>query len=128
MLHDPAATAAEYRDLIVAYRNGQPVKIREIANVIDGVENDKTANLYNNERSIVLSNWRLRRGQLKNEPFVGGGDATILGCGPIAPLVERRSSTPFAFGLLPGFSAPGRPDRLVTRSWYSCVDPPYGFE
>jgi hypothetical protein len=21
-----------------------------------------------------------------------------------------------------------RPDRLVTRSWYSCVDPPYGFE
>jgi putative transposase len=23
---------------------------------------------------------------------------------------------------------PRRPDRLVTRSWYSCVDPPYGFE
>ena len=48
-------SAAEYRDVIVAYRNGQPIKLREIANVIDAVENDKTANLYNNERSIVLA-------------------------------------------------------------------------
>src|SRR5215813_8806097 len=48
-------TAAEYRDVIVAYRNGQQIKLREIANVIDAVENDKTANLFNNERSIVLS-------------------------------------------------------------------------
>src|SRR5262249_61859396 len=57
ILPAPAAmrTAAEYRDVIVAYRNGQPIKLREIANVIDGVENIWTANLFNNERSIVLS-------------------------------------------------------------------------
>src|SRR6202049_3322153 len=36
--------------------------------------------------------------------------------------------SPFAFGLPPGFSDPRRPDQLVTRSWYSCVDPPCGFE
>ncbi len=48
-------SAAEYRELIVAYRNGQAVRLKEIANVVDGVENDKTANLYNNERSIVLA-------------------------------------------------------------------------
>src|ERR1700690_614845 len=48
-------SAAEYRDVIVAYRNGQPIKLNEIANVIDGVENIWTANLFNNERSIVLS-------------------------------------------------------------------------
>ena len=48
-------SAAEYRELIVAYRNGQPVRLKEIANVVDGVENDRTANLYNNERSIVLA-------------------------------------------------------------------------
>jgi HAE1 family hydrophobic/amphiphilic exporter-1 len=48
-------SAGEYRELVVAYRNGQPVKLKEIANVVDGVENDKTANLYNNERSIVLA-------------------------------------------------------------------------
>ncbi len=48
-------SAAEYRNVIVAYRNGVPVKLNEIANVIDGVENTLTANLYNNERSIVLA-------------------------------------------------------------------------
>src|SRR6266404_2828665 len=48
-------SAAEYRELIVAYRSGQPVRLKEIANVVDGDENDKTANLYNNERSIVLA-------------------------------------------------------------------------
>src|SRR6202163_4263168 len=40
-------SAAEYRDVIVAYRNGQPIRLKEIANVIDAVENDKTANLFN---------------------------------------------------------------------------------
>jgi len=48
-------SAAEYRELVIAYRNGQPVKLKEIANVVDGGENDRTANLYNNERSIVLA-------------------------------------------------------------------------
>ncbi len=47
--------AAEYRNVIVAYRNGVPLKISEIAKVIDSVENDLVANFYNNERSIVLA-------------------------------------------------------------------------
>jgi HAE1 family hydrophobic/amphiphilic exporter-1 len=48
-------TAAEYGDVIVAYRNGVPIKLNEIANVIDDVENIYTANLFNDERSIVLA-------------------------------------------------------------------------
>jgi len=47
--------AAEYRELVVAYRNGMPVKLKEVANVIDGVENDQIANFFNDERSIVLA-------------------------------------------------------------------------
>jgi hydrophobic/amphiphilic exporter-1 (mainly G- bacteria), HAE1 family len=47
--------AAEYRDVVVAYRNGVPVKLSEIAKVVDSVENDQVANLFNNERSIVLA-------------------------------------------------------------------------
>ncbi len=47
--------AAEYRNVIVAYRNGVPLKISEIAKVTDSVENDLVANFYNNERSIVLA-------------------------------------------------------------------------
>jgi hydrophobic/amphiphilic exporter-1 (mainly G- bacteria), HAE1 family len=47
--------AAEYSELVVAYRNGQPVKLKDVATVVDGVENDQIANFYNDERSIVLA-------------------------------------------------------------------------
>jgi hydrophobic/amphiphilic exporter-1 (mainly G- bacteria), HAE1 family len=47
--------AAAYRPLIVAYRNGSPVRIEEIGRVIDSVESDKVANWYNNERAVVLA-------------------------------------------------------------------------
>ena len=35
--------AADYRPLVVAWRNGAPIRLDEVANVIDGVENDKAA-------------------------------------------------------------------------------------
>ena len=47
--------ASQYRDVIAAYRNGQPVKLSEIANVIDDIENQLTANVFNGEKSIVLA-------------------------------------------------------------------------
>ncbi len=47
--------AAAYRPLIVAYRNGSPVRLEELGRVIDGVENDKVASWYNNTRAIVLA-------------------------------------------------------------------------
>ena len=46
--------AADYRSVVVAWRNGAPVKLDEIARVIDSVENDKIASWFNGERSIVL--------------------------------------------------------------------------
>jgi HAE1 family hydrophobic/amphiphilic exporter-1 len=47
--------AEAYRPLIVAYRNGSPVRLREIGKVINSVENNKTANWYNDSRAIVLA-------------------------------------------------------------------------
>jgi len=47
--------AAAYRPLIVAYRNGSPVRLEEIGRVIDGVENNRVANWYNNTRAVVLA-------------------------------------------------------------------------
>jgi HAE1 family hydrophobic/amphiphilic exporter-1 len=47
--------AADYRNVIVAYRNGAPVKLEEIANVIDGVENTRIASFFNGNRSVVLA-------------------------------------------------------------------------
>ena len=47
--------AADYRDVVVAYRNGAPVKLNEVARVIDSVENDKIATWFNDARAIVLA-------------------------------------------------------------------------
>src|SRR5579883_227973 len=47
--------ASAYRPLIVAYKNGAPVRLQDIAQVIDSVQNDKVANLYNGHRSVVLA-------------------------------------------------------------------------
>ncbi len=47
--------AAEYRKVVVAYRNGAPVHLDEVARVIDSVENDKIASWFNDNRAIVLA-------------------------------------------------------------------------
>ena len=47
--------AAAYGPLIVAYRNGSPVRLQDIGKVFDSVENDKAAAWYNNVRGIVLA-------------------------------------------------------------------------
>jgi len=47
--------AKAYRPLIVAYRNGSPVYLEEVATVVDSVESDKTAGWVNGTRGIVLA-------------------------------------------------------------------------
>jgi len=47
--------AADYRDVVVTYRKGAPVKLNQIARVIDSVENDKIATWFNDARAIVLA-------------------------------------------------------------------------
>ncbi|MFC3677544.1 efflux RND transporter permease subunit [Ferrovibrio xuzhouensis] len=49
------ANAAAYRSLIIAYRNGNPVRLSDVAQIIDGVENNKVASWYNGKRSITLA-------------------------------------------------------------------------
>jgi len=48
-------TADEYRNVVVAWRNGAPVKLSEVANVIDSVENNRVASWFNENRSITLA-------------------------------------------------------------------------
>jgi HAE1 family hydrophobic/amphiphilic exporter-1 len=47
--------AAAYRPLIVAYRNGSPVRLQDLGRVVDSVENDKIASWYLDRRSIILA-------------------------------------------------------------------------
>src|SRR5262245_58489399 len=48
-------TAAFFKPLIVAWRNGAPVRLEDVANVEDSVENDQARAEYNGTRSIILS-------------------------------------------------------------------------
>ena len=47
--------AKAYEPVIVAYRNGSPVRLKDLGRVIDSVENDKVASWYNNVRAIILA-------------------------------------------------------------------------
>ena len=52
-------SADAYKPVVVAYRQGSPVRLEELANIVDGVEDDRTASWYyakgREERAIVLS-------------------------------------------------------------------------
>jgi len=47
--------AAAYRPIIVSWRGGAPVRLEQIANVVDGVEDDKLIAWYNNRRGVILA-------------------------------------------------------------------------
>jgi HAE1 family hydrophobic/amphiphilic exporter-1 len=51
----PLAKAELYRPLVVAWRNGAPVRLSDVATVEDSVENEKLASWFNGTRSIVLA-------------------------------------------------------------------------
>jgi hydrophobic/amphiphilic exporter-1 (mainly G- bacteria), HAE1 family len=44
-----------FRPIVVTFRNGQPVRLNELASVVDGVENDKTAAWFVDQRAIILA-------------------------------------------------------------------------
>src|SRR6266849_5064512 len=46
--------AAGYAPLIIAYRNGAPVRLGDVARVIDSVQNDKGANWFNGARAMSV--------------------------------------------------------------------------
>jgi HAE1 family hydrophobic/amphiphilic exporter-1 len=47
--------AEEYRQLIVAYRNGAPVALRDLGDVVDSVENNRLASRYNGQQVVTLT-------------------------------------------------------------------------
>ena len=52
---DQIYKAEGYKNLILAYVNGAPVRLREVADVIDGVENSQLAGWANDRRAIILN-------------------------------------------------------------------------
>ncbi|HET9707650.1 MAG TPA: efflux RND transporter permease subunit [Gemmatimonadales bacterium] len=48
-------SAPEFRQLVVAYKNGAPVRLQDVANVLDDVQDNKTASWFDGTRAIVLA-------------------------------------------------------------------------
>src|SRR5881296_913403 len=53
--NDQLLTSAEYKTVVVAYRNGAPVRLSDVADVIDGVENVKQAAWMNDKPAIIVN-------------------------------------------------------------------------
>jgi len=53
--NDQLQAGAQYEPIIVAYRNGAPVRVRDVARVVDGAENTRLAAWVNDQRAIVLN-------------------------------------------------------------------------
>ncbi|MGJ4942532.1 efflux RND transporter permease subunit [Bradyrhizobium sp. HKCCYLS1011] len=53
--NDQLLTADDYANLVIAYRNGAPVRVRDVGRAISAPENDLIAGWYNNQRAIILA-------------------------------------------------------------------------
>nr|WP_166454566.1 efflux RND transporter permease subunit [Duganella rivi] len=47
-------SAADYRNLIVGFRNGTPIRLQDVAQVVDGVEDQNNLGLFNGEPAIIV--------------------------------------------------------------------------
>ncbi|RZL94409.1 MAG: nodulation protein [Variovorax sp.] len=50
----PGLRAADYRSMVIAWRNNAAVRLSDVANVVDGVENRRTLGLFNGDPAIVV--------------------------------------------------------------------------
>src|SRR6202050_3044243 len=79
--HDQANKADDYKSLVVAYRNGAPVRLSDVGDVTDSVENLRNAGLANGKPAVLIILYRQ-----PNANIVGTVDRVM------AELPELRAS------------------------------------
>ncbi|MBI1204434.1 MAG: MMPL family transporter [Rhodopseudomonas sp.] len=84
--------ASDYRQVVVKYVNGAPIKLDQIARVVDSVENDKVATWFNDSRAIVLA--------IQRQPDANTVEVVDL---VRAALVASRAQIPPAIEMAPLF-------------------------
>jgi multidrug efflux pump len=52
--NDQIAAASTYRDIVITYLNGAPVLLRDVADIVDDLENTKVAGFYQGQPAIVV--------------------------------------------------------------------------
>src|SRR5260370_13787266 len=53
--NDQLLKADDYANLVIAYRNGAPVRIRDVGRAVSAPENDLIAGWYNQKRAVILA-------------------------------------------------------------------------
>ncbi len=53
--NDQITTAADFRQVVIAYRNGAPVTLKDVSNVIDGVENTQLSAWMNKVPAVIVN-------------------------------------------------------------------------
>src|ERR1700730_2890160 len=53
--NDQIFSSAEYKPIIIGYKNGAPVRVQDVANVIDSVENTTQAAWFNDTPAVILN-------------------------------------------------------------------------
>ncbi len=53
--NDQLITSADYKNVVVAYRNNAPVFLHDVANIVDGIENTKQAAWMNQTPAVILN-------------------------------------------------------------------------
>jgi len=80
-------SAPEFRQLVVTYKDGAPVRLQDVARVLDDVQDNKTASWFDGARAIVLA---VQRQPGTNTVEVGDGvKRTIAALGPQLPASVR---------------------------------------
>ena len=69
--NDQLLNPEAYNALIVAYRNGSPVRIRDIGKAVDGPENDLLAGWFNQNRAVILAHSTPAGRQCRSPRLIG---------------------------------------------------------
>ena len=86
--NDQLAVAAAYKSVVVTYRNGAPVLLGDVANVIDGLENSKVSGWFNGASAVVID--------IQRQP---GANVIDTVKGVLAELPRLQQSMPAGIGL-----------------------------
>src|SRR6185503_3737285 len=74
------SNAQEFGNVVVTYKDGAPVRLRDLADVQDDVQNNKVASWFNNRRNITLA--------VQRQPGVN----TVEVASAVKQMVERQRS------------------------------------
>lgn len=53
--NDVATAASQYKSLIIAYRNGAAVRLQDVAEIVDGVENVRNLGTFNGQPAVLVN-------------------------------------------------------------------------